>query len=869
MGTPRDWNDLPLTKFRIPELAVAHVDRPRLRTALSQRPVTVIVGLPGSGKTSAAAEWAAECAAAQDGRAAYWLSCDEPDADPRMLWTALARVVSGHAPQVEDALSETLARSDWQPEHLVGHVVNAFANGGRPAGLVIEDLHLVGDAAGTLVPLIERLPPELSVIITTRTEPPLHLARLRARGQVQEIRDDQLGLTADETAAVLQALRHPVTDRVAEAVATCADGWVAAVRLAAEYLGTTTNPVDVPHLLATNARITDLLEEEVFAPLPSKVREMFGCLSVLEDFTAGDCAALTGTPDADALLRDLRAAHPVLIRRPHAHAYRLHRLVAGMLHHELLATDPVRVRHLHETVAARAASQGNVERAVRHYVAAGNQRAAIDIVDHKLSRGEQLAAVDQVEQWLHYLDEREAWSDPTGRSQAIVAGSLVMLGRLDGARRWLLDLQALRHQLDPATAARVAITWVAVGTLEGDVELARHSLERAQALREHWTLGATLVELLARIKIALWDNDTEAVRTAYDAVARTPDIDRMQALLANTMYAEAAAAGGYLHEARELATQAVDTAAAIGADRQPTWTCAWQAIGLVHYERGELEDAERALQHALDDAADFWTASALTSHVSLCRVWLAQGRADEAADGVVAARSHLPAHVTSPLLDLTNSLAVRVALAHHDLTGALAAADAMQSPWRRALLHARIHCVADDLETAWAAVESADIPKVNRAQLDATIVRARIKWRERGPSSPEVHALVADALDIAEPEEWVRPFFEDGDRLWSVLRTQLRARPPTAFAAAMHAEAIRCGQVRAQHRIRRVDGSNLAPREIDVLQLLDEPLSNRDIAQRLFISPNTLKTHIRKLYRKLGVSSREEATQVGRERGLL
>ena len=356
--------------------------------------------------------------------------------------------------------------------------------------------------------------------------------------------------------------------------------------------------------------------------------------------------------------------------------------------------------------------------------------------------------------------------------------------------------------------------------------------------------------LLARTR--LWLGDLNGAREICEQTLDPLAAPNLQQVALTGALAWVACVEGLLTEADHLAEQALTGAESVGLAAHTAMVDAVRTQGRVAFERGDLVTAERVLEQSLSISEDCRPAFALVSQLSLSRVWLADGRVGEALSGVERARAFLRPDSTSPLLGLCHALEGRIAIEIGDLDRATRCAQSLQPGNRASLLQARIELARSEPDRADDALARCT-PATMRERLDVALLSARVAHVRK---SDAADPLLAEALAVAKIEGFVVAVTDD--------LVELRPRVAAASPVRTHRE-IRAGRARSP-RTRpdrpNANGSTSGPlssRELTVVRYLASRLTNKEIAAELFVSNNTLKTHIKRIYQKLGVSSRIEA----------
>ena len=469
------------TKLHLPRPQADLVPRPRLAEALDKgmaRALIVVSAPAGFGKTALLADWIRE-----EGKLAAWLSLDPADNDPARFWrhaaAALDRVRPGIGERVGPLLGPPAPR---EFTGLVAALINELA--GQPGNdeilLVLDDYHLIGSESvhGSLAFLLEHRPPGLRLVLATRADPPLPLARLRARGQLTELRAAELRFTTGEAAALLhQATDADLPPAAVAALTKRTEGWAVGLHLAALSLRGHPDAAGFVEAFSGSHRyVLDYLAGEVLEQQPEHVRAFLLETSVLDRLSGELCEAVTGRTDSQAMLEAIERAGLFLMPLDQVRVWwRYHQLFADLLRARLRQEQPGKLPGLHRSAAAWCEAHGLVDEAIQHAVADGDAVWAARLIerhfDALLRRG---ATVDR---WMAALPEELLRSRP--RLRLIQAISAVMAGRVDEAVPMLADAdRALETGGDEPIEPSVGRAASRVANVPASVALMRAELAR-------------------------------------------------------------------------------------------------------------------------------------------------------------------------------------------------------------------------------------------------------------------------------------------------------------------------------------------------------------------------------------------------------
>jgi LuxR family maltose regulon positive regulatory protein len=903
------------TKLHMPRPLPGFVPRPRLVQALSEgleRGRALVCAPAGFGKTSLLADWARSA-----GRPVAWLGLDAGDNDPARFWryvvAALNQAQPGIAERLRPLLRPPAPRSF---EGLVTALINELAAqpGQDEVLLVLDDYHLIdaGPVHESVAFLLENLPPGLLLVVSGRADPPLPLARLRARGQLAELRAAELRFTTEEAALLLGAAAGPaLPDTAVVALTARTEGWAAGLQLAALSLrGRTDAAGFVAAFSGSHRFVLDYLADEVLDGQPGQVRTFLLETSVLERLSGELCDAVTGRPGSQAMLHQIERAGLFLVPLDEVRGWwRYHHLFADLLRARLEQEQPGRVQELHRAAAAWSDEHDLGDDAVRHALAAGDPAWAARLIERHVETLLGRSEGATLRRWLSALPAESVRDRPRlclaqayGAAMGFQVEALEAL--LDDAERAFAvsgdepyKASAGRPVSSLANVpAGIAFLRAVLARLRGDAALAsdynRQAL--AQLGEDDW-----LMRYLVR-----WN------QAAADWMAGRPG--RAERGLAETL-AELHAAGQFF--AGFLAMR----------------VC--YDLGEVQRAQGNLDAALATCRQALEEAGE----SSQTAITGPARVGLAQVLYER--DELTAALDHATRGVTlCQQLTFTQSLATGLAVvarirhAHGDAAAAIAAIrEAGQvdlSPQVIALVNpvpsqrARLLLAQGDVTAAsqWAkaaGLSPEDEPDYPREPAYLVLARVLLAQDRPGPaltllqrllataesqgrigSVIEIQALralalaarrdnggalgaLAEAVTLAGPRGYVRVFADEGAPMRALL-TRLSAARKDQRALARDidpdylARLLRaCGQAGAAPPSRRAAAAlpgmaePLTDRELEVLQLLAAGKSNQRIAHELVVALDTVKKHVTHVLGKLGAANRTEAVARARQLGLI
>jgi LuxR family transcriptional regulator, maltose regulon positive regulatory protein len=871
------------SKITAPDVPAWAVQRPRITGLIAEGtrwcPLTVVTGPAGAGKTMAVAMWAA----AEADRVA-WVCLDEFDNRPAAFWSYVVAALRRSGV----AVPRTLQAVPQEPAGFDGFLLGLtalLAAQDLPLTLVLDDLHLLTEP-GTLKGLdfmLRNAGSGLRVVVTSRMDPLLPLHRYRVAGQLTEIRANDLAFNAVEARLLLAQHGSSLPADSLESLTQRTEGWAAGLRLAAISLGAHPDPGQfVKELMAEDSPLIWYLVDEVLNVQPPEVREVLLSTSILEHISADAAVSLTGDEHAAGVLASLARTN-TFVQQLAPGWYRYHTLFAEMLRLKLRLEHPERVAVLHQRAARWHERDGRLSDAVRHAVRAGDWPLAAAMVVDELAIGELIErgtghplAVE-----LTAMPAERAWADP---APYLVAAALALAaGRREPATAALDAADGLLDRLpaNKGAASRLAaaVVRLTASLREGDLAQAAAAADSAQhvlarvprgSLARHPEVGR--IVLSGRAAVALWSGRQEEAARLLEAGLATgdsPGQEREGAGWAGQL-ALVEALRGRLSRAVTLAGRATLVADDDQRADQSPDVPSLVALALVHLQRNELREARSFLKQA-DAALGARPDKLLSAAAYLIAAGgaLAEGRAATAVEIIARARfgGSLPAWLDQRL----SMVESRARTAAGDIPGALAAAGQAGSSPEAAVTLAQAQAAAgatDDIPRLIAPVLAADSQLPSPSRLQALLLDARLRYA--GDDAVHGRRSLESALRIAEREQLALPLAMERGWLGPVLR-----RDPELTDAHRSLLALALGR---QQLPAPVTAGNQAPvlvvepltqRELEVLIHVSDMMDTAEVASEMYISVNTVKTHLRSIYRKLATSHRNEAVRRARQLQLI
>ncbi|MFN8597867.1 MAG: LuxR C-terminal-related transcriptional regulator [Anaerolineae bacterium] len=921
------------TKLYIPPLRPKAILRPRLierlNEGLQRTPGVTLISAPaGFGKTTLVSEWMATLTPAnRAGVKAAWLSLDEGDGDPTRFLTYLIAALQTIVANIGEGLLNALQSPQPPPtESILTALLNEIAAVSEHFILVLDDYHVVETQVvdRMLAFLVEHLPPHMQLVIVSREDPPLPLARLRVRGQLIELRAADLRFTPDEAAEFLNRVMglNLSAENIA-ALENRTEGWIAGLQLAAISMqGRSDVARFIGSFTGSHRFVLDYLVEEVLRHQPEHIRSFLLQTVILDRLCASLCDAVTGREDSKELLDVLERGNLFLISLDDQRQwYRYHHLFADVLRAHLMEAQPDRVASLHSRASAWFEQHAQPADAIRHALAAGEFTRVADLVEWAFP------AMNRARQFATLLGWLKALPDEVVRVRPILCYAYALTSmacgdnesvepRLRDAEHWLAATANIGERAAyPATKMVVAndkefqrlpglIALVRAGQALGrgdssaTVKFARRVLEFAPA-GDHLMLGGAASQL----GLVAWSNgELEAARRmAADGMANlqlggyiSPSIGCAITL------ADIQITQGRLREAMTTYEQGLQWAMPPGAPVLPGAADMYVGMSNLDYEHNDLTTATQRLltSQSLGVLAGL-PQNPYRWRAAMARIQMAQGDLAGALDLLDQAERLYDGNF-SPNVRPIATRRIRVWLAQGRLNDALAwvreqglsvddelsymrefdhitLARVLLTCYQRDRSNDSISAVMELLERLLKAAE-ADQRKGSAIEI---LGLQALAYHAQGDLAAAL-LLLQRALALAEPEGYLRIFLDEGESMRLLLQRMkaeggrmneyagklLAAFGQPGMADDFHplafTPALRAGASVPQPLI-----EPLSERELEILKLIAQGLSNREIGGRLFLALDTVKGHNRRLFDKLQVNSRTEAIARARELGLL
>jgi LuxR family maltose regulon positive regulatory protein len=835
--------------------------------------LTLISAPAGFGKTSLLVDWAAR---ASSRALVAWVTLDRADDDPPRFWRqALSALSAQRSGLGSSALSLVRVGSSGY-ELVVDELVADVAGLDPDVVLILDDYHVIESEvihAGVSY-LLNRSPRQLHVILSSRVDPPLGLARRRASGDLVELRAADLRLSDSEASELLGAVMgHALDEAQVQAVTARTEGWAAGLQLAALSLRESPEPrAAISRLSGSDRFLVDYFIEEVLTVQPLETRRFLQRTSILNRLNGPLCDAVLAASGSSAMLQELeRKSLFISVLDESGWWYRYHQLFAEVLRHNLQRDEPDLEADLHARATAWYVANGLLEEAVEQALAGKHWLQAAGLMAGKLEGMLQHGEEVTVNRWLSALPNE--LSRGNGRLSVIRALALMQLGQLAAAQSFMMDAErTFADAGDGEALGAICSLHAFLAAMRDDAGSAFDYAERAVGLLSS---GPPRLRVMALTAVARAQLLAGRGAVAAQLVERALPLVNVPAFPAISWQFHLALASLRLIEGRlPSAAAQFSTVLAMVAER-PVFARQAALIGLavVAYERNELDDAADFLDR-LAEARREAARSVDLPFPALVQAWIARARGDAAAAAEATGRCEAAALRVSHTRHQRTARAFRawLALDTHELASAARWADEVEGSAEdlvayarepEVLMLARVRLAQGRADRA-VALLSAALQRAERDGRGASVMRVStllaVALGQSGRNAEGTQTL-RRCLETGETERWVRVFADEGPSLLPLLRAAVGRRDPLAGFAARIGAAIDggCGEREGL----------LTAREREVLELLAEGLSNRAIAARLVTSEATVKSHVHHLIAKFGASTRAEVLVSARRQGVL
>lgn len=890
-GEQQERSQLLLTKLQVPRPVASLVRRDRLHALLDQgadRRLTLVSAPAGFGKSTLIADWLNE----QD--ACAWLSLDEDDNDQGRFFLHLLAALQTLDASIGRSVQALVHALPQQPIKVaVTGLINDLATRAAPITLVLDDYHAITDwpVHEAMQFLLDHQPENLRLILITREDPPLPLSRLRARQQLLELRAADLRFTLEEAVRFFnQTMQLGLTKNVVESLERRTEGWAAGLHFAALSLRHSPDPLAfVKAFTGNDLYVLEYLVDEVLGRQPTEVQEFLIKTSILERFSAPLCDYVVfgeaHGPSAELIAHLERSNLFVVALDQDREWFRYHHLFADLLKSRLALRSSEDADLLHRRASRWHADHGSTRIAVKHALARHDPRGAADLVESQLLSLLATGTLPELSAALGQLPPEVA----KGRPRLAVAQAWVTVhaGRLSEARAWLQEAERDMEQGDDDLRGHAFAVETYLSAMLGDMAGAGEVAKKALDLLSPDAVSARVFSLMVLAASQRFSARLPEAVESYERGRRLLqplDEPYLQVLL-DCSLAETLRVQGELDRAEQAYQEAIAGSASLrGVGGEPPWFVGYALTGLaaVLQERNQLDAALRHADEGVALCEKWGQADALViSYLDAAATYSSAGKLEAAL--AVAAKAVALAREVSPWpLAIALASEARLRIARGDLAAAERWADEADLDLAAALdyQHELLYVTLVRLLLAQGkATQAHDLLERLLAQAERVgslssvvenLILQALALHARGEEARALERLDL-ALQRAAPKGFVRLFLNEGPALTRLLYALAAQGTATAYCLDLLRAAPEAGEDRTRSVGRdpepRLDP--LSKRELEVLGLIAEGLTNGKIAQRLRISVHTVKAHSYNIYGKLDASNRTEAVAKARSFGVL
>ncbi len=927
------------TKLHIPPLQPALIPRPRLTQKLTEGicagKLIVIAAPAGFGKTTLLTEWAhqkdegspqgADAKSQKDesrdihpssftpaltrkGSGASvlyplgiaWVSLDEADNDAVRFWSYAIGALEQAQPGVgQNAL--TLLQSLQPPpiESVLTILINNLMTIDSEIVLILDDYHVITNTAihAALNFLLEHIPSNMHIIITSRTEPSLALSRFRVRAQLMELHLDELRFTSDEVTRFFNPLMgFDLSDDAVSALELRTEGWVAGLQLTAISMqGRTDIDNFIRDFAGSSQYLLEYLAVEAFLPQPEENQTFLLKTSILEEMNGPLCDALTSRNDSQTVLEQLTRANLFVIPLDdQRHWYRYHHLFAGLLEIHLFQSG-LSIPELHLRAALWFEQEGMGDKAIQHALAAEDYDFAARLIEENAKniiaiRGE----IRMLLTWIAAFPQEWLQSRPTLR--LIQAWALFLTNRLAEAQQQVTQLKhnlldwgdmfdAGGEELSVMVVALEAQILLVTGDLSQTIEFSRYALEHLSDDALH------MREIIAlNLGTACWLNGD--IDSADQVLAEYSDVsqagDELSTLLSTFNLAQLHAIHGQLTQAALLYERILQLAAQKDERYLPP------IVGLAHVELGHIllqwNDLDAALHHLskgieLGQQGAGWQVLVM-GYTGMALALHAQGKLNgalEMVEQIEQLSEGLAAQSPWPIL---NDMQVRIWMAQGNMDAVYHWKQACETSLEGVDINAldSVHLFGH-ITLAWVQIAVGELdaaqsllsqlwPAAEALKHTGILIKVLIlqalafQWQGDVFSALQV---LAEALSLAKSDGYIRIFSKEGDFMVQLLYLAIEQDIEVNYARRLLDALEGATPEPSSPQLNTAPNLStpLTQREREILSLIAGGLTNQEIAGRLYLKLGTVKVHTRNIYGKLNVNSRTQAVEKVRQPGLL
>ncbi|MFZ5945571.1 MAG: LuxR C-terminal-related transcriptional regulator [Bacillota bacterium] len=868
------------TKIHVPQPRPGLVDRIRLLELLNEgllndKPLSLISAPAGYGKTTLITSWFEGI-----DRAKTWVSLDEHDNDPTRFFSYLIAALQTVDMNIGRDAARLLTESGMIPaQAVVVTLINEMLATPRPFILVLDDFHMIQNQTifEAVQSLLDQHPPCLHLVIITREDPPLSLPRLRVRNQMTEIRMDNLRFNLSETLDFFSTSTDVrLKDEEIAVLEARTEGWIAGLQLAALSIkGWSKEQVDefIKAFSGNHRYIIDYLMEEVIKRTDPEIRVFLTHTAVVERFNAELANELTGENNAKRIIAQLEQANLFLIPLDNeCRWYRYHHLFAQFLRTELTKTEQILFQ---QRAAHWFADNGLPEEGIKYALAAGAYHLAGNLIKNLASqvfqRGEMVTLLD----WLNLLPAELV--DTSGELAGYKAWSLFLLGKSEKAVLYLQKTQQIKPKnTDSLSQGRLLALQGWIANYREDPRTKEIALLAIEKLgnQDPFFQEVSLISLgHAQRKNDPMPESTATLYKAYETANSAGHMfTSLGALLDITMNL---VIQGRRRESMDLCNRTLQQYVDNKGKPLPMAELLYIPLGILHYEGNNLEQARDYLELGIRASHSVGLNRILggDAEQTLALVYWALDNAEKAWDILKKAKSNTDAKAFPIIWDRYKAFEAHLLLKQGDIEGALVWVQASglnsednitslkEVPY---MVMARTLYKTGQYHLAWQLlnkISQFDRERERYGRLVYVNIVSALVLKALNQQEEAIRTM-EDAVSFATAEGYVRPFLSEGSEVKELLLAIKATKPelltPLKGLLSQQPENTDLRAISSLHSP-GIKEELLSLRELEILSLMAEGLSNEEIGNRLFISLGTVKWHVKNIFSKLGVRSRTQA----------